>query len=166
MHRNSLLIFKKHALRAVKKWSEVLEVSPACMPSLYYEEISGCDLYHTVGLDTKRNYTYWATDPYSYPIPDDSYDVVMSGQVVEHVAYPWVWMEELARIVKPHGVVITIGPVTWPYHEAPIDCWRIHPDGMRSLYSWAGLEMIHVSSESLDKHAPFVVDTIAIGEKA
>jgi hypothetical protein len=63
---------------------------------------------------------------------------VISGQVIEHVRKSWRWIPELTRVAKKNGLVITIGPVSWPYHEAPIDCWRIYPEGMKALYEAAG----------------------------
>jgi hypothetical protein len=50
-------------------------------------------------------------------------------------------MLELARVTKRGGRVITISPVSWPYHEAPVDCWRIYPAGMETLSRYAGLEV-------------------------
>jgi SAM-dependent methyltransferase len=73
------------------------------------------------------------------PLPDSTFDVVISGQVIEHVRQPWRWMAELTRISRPGGLVITISPVSWPYHEAPIDCWRIYPEGMRAILEQVGL---------------------------
>jgi ubiquinone/menaquinone biosynthesis C-methylase UbiE len=67
--------------------------------------------------------------------------VGVSGQVLEHVPRAWVWLEELARVTKPGGHVITINPVSWPYHEAPVDCWRIFPEGMIALYEHANLDV-------------------------
>lgn len=164
MHRNSLLLFKKYALPLVERNVSWLEVSPASFPSAYWKlgEFSG--VWHSVGLEEDSRLTYQG-EPYVYPIATNAYDVVVSGQVIEHVAKPWLWVKELARVVKPGGMVVTIGPVTWPYHEAPIDCWRIYPDGMHALYHEAGLDPILAKAESLDRHAPYVVDTIAIGEK-
>jgi hypothetical protein len=37
--------------------------------------------------------------------------------------------------------VITINPVSWVYHEAPVDCWRIFPEGMKVLYEDASLSV-------------------------
>jgi hypothetical protein len=69
---------------------------------------------------------------------------------MEHVRKPWVWIKELARICKPGGHVITINPVSWPYHEYPIDCWRAYPEGMIGLYEDAGLKVITSRCESLE----------------
>jgi len=49
------------------------------------------------------------------------------------------------------GHVITIVPVSWNFHEAPIDCWRIYPEGMRALYEEAGLEVELCKFETLEK---------------
>ncbi|MEO2089895.1 MAG: methyltransferase domain-containing protein, partial [Gemmataceae bacterium] len=81
---------------------------------------------------------------------DASYDVVLAGNVLEHVPRVWVWIKELGRVCKPGGVVITVNPLSWPYHEAPVDCWRVYPEGMKALYEEAGLEVLHCSFESLE----------------
>ena len=70
--------------------------------------------------------TYRSRSPYEFPIEDDAYDIVLSANVIEHVRCVWRWLPELARVCKAGGLVITISPVSWPYHEAPIDCWRIY----------------------------------------
>ena len=36
-------------------------------------------------------------------------------------------------IISPNGYIITINPVSWKYHEAPVDCWRIYPEGMKTI---------------------------------
>lgn len=94
--------------------------------------------------------TYLADSEYKFPIPDDRYDIVLSANVIEHVRKIWVWMRELSRVCKCGGLVITINPVSWPYHEAPIDCWRAFPDGMRALYEDASLDVIFSTWESLE----------------
>jgi hypothetical protein len=66
---------------------------------------------------------------------------VISGQVIEHVPKIWRWMREITRITRPGGVVITIAPISWPYHEVPFDCWRIYPAGLCALYEDSGLDV-------------------------
>lgn len=75
---------------------------------------------------------------------------MLSGNVIEHVRAIWRWLPEVARITKPGGLVITINPVSWPYHAYPTDCWRPYPDGMRALYEDAGLDVLTSTFESLE----------------
>jgi SAM-dependent methyltransferase len=146
VHRNSWLIFERYAASFIAPGSKVLEIGPDGAPSTYRRcvkvELEVWDtLDMTVELTGEDHLTYHATHPYEFPVPDDSYDVVLSGQVLEHVPKIWRWMPELARVTRPGGTVITIAPVTWPYHEAPQDCWRAYPDGLRALYDDAGLDV-------------------------
>src|SRR5690606_29497337 len=43
-----------------------------------------------------------------------------------------------------------INPISWHYHEAPVDCWRIYPEGMRALCDDAGLEVLLSTWESVE----------------
>ena len=59
-------------------------------------------------------FTHLMKSEYELPVEDGSYDVILSGQVMEHVRHIWRWMPELARACRPGGHVITIAPVSWP----------------------------------------------------
>jgi hypothetical protein len=69
---------------------------------------------------------------------------------MEHVKKIWVWLDELKRLAKKGGKIILINPVSWPYHEFPVDCWRIFPDGMKALAEYSQLEVLHSEFESLE----------------
>jgi SAM-dependent methyltransferase len=84
-----------------------------------------------------------------YPSPCPSrFDLVISGQCLEHVGRPWEWIASLASIVKPDGHAIIIAPWTFAQHRYPIDCWRILPDGMAALFEWAGLEALTIGYDA------------------
>ena len=88
------------------------------------------------GLDIAagKNVDIIATDIYHYPILDNSYDVVISGQCLEHVEDMYAWADEAIRILKPSGLMFISAPYAWYEHRYPLDCWRIFPDGMRWLF--------------------------------
>ncbi len=154
MHANSQLLFQKHALPLFRPDQRVLEIGPDASPSSYHRLLDLSDLtWDTVDFPRAFPLTYTLTEEYHFPIPDGAYDVVLSGQVIEHVRKIWVWMREVARVCRPGGLVVTINPVSWPYHEAPIDAWRIYPEGMRALYDDAGLEVLSSVWESLEAKA-------------
>lgn len=153
MHLNSVLLFRKHLRPLFTDGAHVLEIGPDGDPSTYRQEVtvpviwSTADLASQVdaaggrlwGFGAGDELTYRMTSEYSIEAHDGLFDIVVSGQVIEHVRKPWIWLTELARVCKPGGLVLTVNPVSWPYHEAPIDCWRIYPDGMRALCEEAGL---------------------------
>lgn len=151
MHLNSQLLFKKHAQPLLKSGQRILEIGPDGHPSTFRKFVGELDVtWDTIDIFDDSRLTYRTNGEYSFPIPDDTYDVVLSAQVVEHVRKTWVWIKELNRVCKPGGIVLTINPVSWGYHEAPIDCWRIYPEGMRTLHEEAGLHTELSVCESLE----------------
>jgi len=154
MHPNGALIFEKYARPYFKSGMRVLEIGADSKGPFVYRDMVGhpAGLWETV--DIHRSFpglTYVARDEYSFPVAGETFDIVFSAQVIEHVRKIWVWIKELARVCKPGGHVITINPVSWPYHAAPVDCWRIYPEGMKALYVEAGLKVLLSCYESLEK---------------
>lgn len=151
MHRNSRLLFERYAKELFQPGMRVLEIGPDWHPTTYQTALGRDDLtWHTVDFGDHPVLTYHLQDEYHVPVEDDAYDIVLSGNVIEHVKKIWVWIKEVARVCKPGGTVITINPISWPFHENPVDCWRIYPDGMRTLYDEAGLEVDLAKCESLE----------------
>ena len=154
MHTNSKLLFEKHALPHFAAGMRVLEIGPDTSPSGYRQLVSvPVETWDTADFPRPFPTKFTLSGEYHFPIDSDAYDLVLSGQVIEHVRKIWVWMREVARVCKPGGLVVTINPVSWPYHEAPVDCWRIYPEGMRALYDDAGLDVIASVCESLEAPA-------------
>ena len=162
VHSNSRLLFEKYAAPLIRPTQRVLEIGPDAHPSTYRRLCAGpSQVWHTLDITSDSNLTYPNSSENSFPIADESYDVVISAQVVEHVRRPWKWLPEVARVTRLGGLVITINPVSWIYHEAPIDCWRIYPEGMKALYEDASVTVLLSRWESLEtpefqKHSPGV----------
>jgi SAM-dependent methyltransferase len=155
MHLNSKLLFQKYAQPVFKTNMKVLEIGPGDYPSTFRKIIDNESIqWDTIDIFNSDKLTYIAQDEYNFPIPDNTYDIVFSAQVLEHVRKVWTWIKEVSRVCKTDGYVVTINPVSWPFHEAPIDCWRVYPEGMKALYDEAGLVCQLSKTESLE------VDTI------
>lgn len=151
MHRNSTLVFERFARPYFKSGMRILEIGPDGFPSTYGRLVDALGLvWESVDIADRPGLTYTATGEESFPIPDGRFDIVLSGQVIEHVRKPWRWIREAARVCASGGHLINIVPVSWPYHEAPVDCWRVHPEGMRSLHEEAGLETVLAQSICLE----------------
>lgn len=91
---------------------------------------------------------------------NNSFDVVISGQTLEHAERPWILAKEMGRILCPGGIVCWIAP--WRFHVhrdelCPYDRWRILDDGMKILLKEAGLIILECFMHQ--------DDTIGIGKK-
>src|SRR3989338_3374329 len=142
MHLNSELLFRKYLAPLFKSGMKVLEIGPDSKNPDVFRKIVGDSSIVWETIDMEKTYpelTYVARDEYIFPIEDNYYDIVFSSSVIEHVRKVWVWIAELARVCKKGGKVLTISPISWPYHGVPYDCWRIYPEGMKTLYAEAGL---------------------------
>ena len=82
------------------------------------------------------------------------YDVVISGQVMEHVCRPWEWLKLLASLYRDY--ICIIAPNTWKEHRYPLDTYRYFPDGMRDLFDYAGITPVEIRAVGHD--------TIGIGK--
>jgi hypothetical protein len=163
MHENSKMMFDKHFLNLFKNDHRVLEVGADSSMTFRHKVHERCPQVIWDATDIQD--FGWATfksEEHKICAPSNTYDIVFSTQVIEHVRKPWVWMKDLARVCKRGGLVLTICPVSWPYHKSPYDCWRIYPDGFLSLCEEAGLTAELCLHESLEKD---VIDSVCVARK-
>jgi SAM-dependent methyltransferase len=78
------------------------------------------------------------------PFPDESFDTVMSIQVLEHTPTPQRLVDEMGRVLAEGGTLILTAPFCFRLHEEPHDYFRYSPHGLRILVEHAGLEMLEV----------------------
>ena len=67
------------------------------------------------------------------PFNDNTFDTLVSTQVLEHVSDPKKVIQEMCRVLKPGGILILSAPMTWPLHEEPYDFFRYTKHGLRYL---------------------------------
>jgi SAM-dependent methyltransferase len=68
------------------------------------------------------------------PVADDSFDVVLCTQVLEHTTDPARAVRELERVVAPRGRVLASTHGVQVYHPAPDDYWRWTHAGLERLF--------------------------------
>ena len=83
------------------------------------------------------------------------FDVVISGQTMEHVLHPWDWLKNLSKYFTKY--ICIIAPHTWEEHRYPYDTYRYMPDGMRDLFNYVGITEVEIIKDKKD--------TMGIGTK-
>ncbi len=71
-------------------------------------------------------------------IADDSFDIVFSFDVFEHVQQPWAAAAECIRIAKPGGLIVCRTLFAYRYHPEPHDYWRFTSQGLEYLFKQHG----------------------------
>jgi len=101
-------------------------------------------------------------------VPTAGFDVVVSVSTLEHTLRPWLVVKEISRIVRPGGLVCLTAPYAWPFHQHPIDCWRIYPDAMKTIMDDADLDVLETGMVSASVSAgagTWLGDTVGIGRR-
>lgn len=110
---------------------EVLDVGCGDRP---YEELLAAAA-KVVGFDVPGNLhadLHGSID--ALPVEDDSFDVVLCLQVLEHVPDPAAAVRELRRVVRPGGRVLASTHGVYPFHPNPDDLWRWTHSGLERLF--------------------------------
>jgi len=170
MHANSIYLMKgfiKHYLfDKTNKKLKILDLGSQVVKNQAigsYRPLFNNSNWQYTGVDiAKGENVDVVIKPYSFPFKNNHFDVVISGQTLEHIEYPWKWIRELARVVKKNGLVCLIAPAVIHEHKYPIDTYRYYPDGMNALAKWANLKVIDVKRVPFDRK---LEDTYLIASK-
>ena len=144
-------------------------------------DVNGCykvffnsEKFRYVGLDMEAgpNVDLVPSCPYQWTeIRDEEFDVVISGQALEHVEFFWITMAEIVRATKEGGLICIIAPNGFSEHRYPVDCWRFFTDGMIALARFYQLEIVHThtnaapSIDKIDWYSSDCADSILIARK-
>ena len=74
--------------------------------------------------------------------PPESFDTVISTQVLEHVDNPFIVAQEIKKILKTGGSAIITAPFMFPFHADPKDNFRFSRDGLEEIFKSIGFEIV------------------------
>jgi 2-polyprenyl-3-methyl-5-hydroxy-6-metoxy-1,4-benzoquinol methylase len=128
----------------------VLDIAPQDYEGAkrYYTEAT----VETLDIDPAANATYTADlcEDNSSTMPDDSFDVIICTEVLEHVNDPFGAMKEMRRLLKKGGRIYASTPYNFRIHGPLPDNWRFTEHGLRILFSdFSSVEV--VSLEDSDR---------------
>jgi SAM-dependent methyltransferase len=158
MHQGAYRIMERFAGKYLSKDNrlKILDVGSFDVNGTYRPIFDNPE-WEYVGLDIVpgSNVDIISKTPYDFGIQKETYDVVVSGSTMEHVEAVWVWVKQLAFVLKQGGMLCVTAPTRIHIHRHPVDCWRIMPDGMRYLIGQcAGMDVLECEvdpkSEALD----------------
>jgi SAM-dependent methyltransferase len=156
MHESSLHRMYKFLKEYLKQNDKILDVGSAIVQegknAVSYKSIIRNGFADYTGLDIEpgRNVDLVVKDPYDWKeVEDDSYDIVISGQALEHSEFFWIVFKEMARVLKPGGYMCLIVPKYHLQHRHPVDCWRFLPDGMRALAKYAHIKCLYANADHI-----------------
>ena len=112
----------------------VLDVGSLDINGNYRDLFAGCDY---VGLDIQagRNVDVVVEDPWKWNELDGrKFDIIISGQCLEHVQYPWRTARLMLEHCKPDGWLAITVPSRQERHNHPSDYFRYFETGLESLF--------------------------------
>ncbi|MEZ5769651.1 MAG: class I SAM-dependent methyltransferase [Paracoccaceae bacterium] len=112
--------------------------------------------YHGLDIQPGPHIQVVLDDPWSFPLESDSYDAVISGNMLEHNEFFWLSFLEMARVLKMGGLMVHIVPSRGLEHRDPQDCWRWYRDGMAAMAKWAGLDLVEATTDWAPEHFAFI----------
>lgn len=151
-HPQSLLIrFQREAIEEAKKYAKGKLIDIGCGRMPYRKELEPLvDSY--IGVDhPKVSKLYHSNikpdvlaDAKELPFRNNSFDIALLLQVLEHVDAPDKVIKEAARILKPNGVLVISVPFFYPLHDMPYDWGRYTSTALKSFINQAGLRIIKI----------------------
>lgn len=124
LNRVNILRQRLNEFREVKETDKILEVGSGAHGLIF-----GFDDRFAVGIDPlavdyKRLFPFWQEDAKTVaaigeklPFGDESFEIVLSDNVIDHAENPVGIIEELARVLKPGGLLYFTVNVHHPFYQ-------------------------------------------------
>lgn len=123
--------------------SRVLDAGAGSRP---YEPIFSGLVYESTDMpggfyDTRHDFECFLD---SIPQADNTYDIVLLTQVLEHVPSPTAVLKEVQRILKPGGKLLLSVPLNGPLHGEPWHFFHFTHHGIVQLAKNSNLQVIEL----------------------
>lgn len=98
---------------------------------------------NSIGMDVVRCKDIEVmADAHVLPFKDESFEVILATEVLEHLKEPQKAIDEMRRVLKPGGKSVLSTRFIFPLHETPHDYYRFTKYGLEYLFKdWDIIEI-------------------------
>jgi SAM-dependent methyltransferase len=111
------------------------------------------DVKEYIGLDIESALEYsdvikpdYTWNGVTMPFSDDTFDTIISTEVLEHCFDYNTYIKECLRTLKPGGIIFFTVPFLWPLHEGPYDYYRYTPHALKKMFKDLGQDDLELFS--------------------
>lgn len=131
--------------KAVQKYGQGRALEIGSGTGTFSDEFrSHFSTYVTLDYEVRSRNLQVQGDGQVLPFEHNSFNTVISIDVLEHVQHPWKMFSEINRILIPGGKMILITPFYFWAHEEPNDYFRVSKYGLLHLCKENNMEILQL----------------------
>lgn len=143
-HKNYINWNDRYSLieQIVHKYAKGKTLDIGCGKMPYKDFFNSADEYIGVDISPIPDQEMIVSNAIDLPFKDNSFDTVVSFEVLEHIPNPFKVFNEISRVLKPKGTLILTTPQMWNLHEEPNDYYRFTKYGLAYLCDKSNFKVI------------------------
>jgi SAM-dependent methyltransferase len=113
-------------LKNIKTNDFILDIGSKKSP---YRKYINSKYYYSTDVDYSNDITF-VSNIYNLPLKENSFDIILFTEVLEHLSEPGKAIENIYKVLKPNGKMVLTTRFCYPYHPDPKDFFRFTKDGL------------------------------------
>ncbi len=141
-HRYAIEKFVAWSARDLKPGAKILDAGAGPAP---YKYLISHAVYEATDFQKTSEHIDFVCSLEKIPRKKESYDAILSTEVLEHVEHPQKVLDEFFRILKKGGKVYLTVPQSWKLHQEPYNFYYFTKYGLASAFREAGFKKCHIT---------------------
>ncbi len=140
--RHAIETFVEKSAKKVPSYARVLDAGAGPCP---YKHFFNHTRYEATDVVDPHKILNFVCSLNKIPRQDNTYDALLSTEVLEHVEFPQKVMNESYRVLKKGGKLFLTTPQGWMIHQAPYNYFYFTRYGLESILKQAGFTKYKIS---------------------